>query len=217
MSKQPFERAVENEGQKKKLSQSKLGFEKKKPESDDDSDDDDDDLGCFNFSKHKASSAPEKKSAISKMHEDEGEKKKKKEETRTLLQSKWPRSKAALPDGWSAKQYRFDRKKDKEAWVFFHPKYGETENKEHTRRTDDEWMEALSKKRGGGSSSKAAPAPADDAPSSQEDDPLAALLNGKRKREEEDEAIREQVHEEMSLRMDTGVRVNQSLKKSLLG
>ena len=33
MSKQPFERAVENEGQKKKLSQSKLGFEKKKPES----------------------------------------------------------------------------------------------------------------------------------------------------------------------------------------
>jgi hypothetical protein len=40
-------------------------------------------------------------------------------------------------------------------------------------------------------------------------------LNGKRQREEDDETTREQVHEEMALRMDTGVRVNKALQSVL--
>lgn len=46
---------------------------------------------------------------------------------------------------------------------------------------------------------------------------LTDLLLSKRKRDEDAKAIKAAVHEEMSVRMDTGVRVNQQLKKALLG
>ena len=46
---------------------------------------------------------------------------------------------------------------------------------------------------------------------------LTDLLLSKRKRDEDAKAIKAAVHEEMSVKMDTGVRVNQQLKKALLG
>jgi len=43
------------------------------------------------------------------------------------------------------------------------------------------------------------------------------LLLSKRKRDDDAKAIKAAVHEEMSVKMDTGVRVNQQLKEALLG
>ena len=49
------------------------------------------------------------------------------------------------------------------------------------------------------------------------DDELVQMLVAKRRQVEEDEATKAAVHEEMSVRMDTGVRVNPALKAALLG
>lgn len=46
---------------------------------------------------------------------------------------------------------------------------------------------------------------------------LTDLLLSKRKRDDDAKAIKAAVHEEMSVKMDTGVRVNQQLKEALLG
>ena len=46
-------------------------------------------------------------------------------------------------------------------------------------------------------------------------DELASLLGGARRRESELATMRQEVHEEMSVRMDTGVRVNHGLAKAL--
>ena len=43
------------------------------------------------------------------------------------------------------------------------------------------------------------------------------MLVARNKRIEDDEATKAAVHEEMSVRMDTGVRVNPALKRALLG
>ena len=48
-------------------------------------------------------------------------------------------------------------------------------------------------------------------------DDLVQMLVAKRRQVEEDEATKAAVHEEMSVRMDTGVRVNPALKAALLG
>jgi len=112
-------------------------------------------------------------------------------------------------------------------WVFSHPYYGETQKLEELKRTEDDWRLILAKRhakrptnaKGSGSTAasqrEADGAAADGEEEEEEEDALTALLNGKRQREEDDETTREQVHEEMALRMDTGVRVNKALQSVL--
>ena len=170
-------------------------------------------------------------------------KKRKPEEPRIKLRDRWPRGKRPLPEGWEATEYR-NGPKGKEYWVFSHAYYGETKDEERCRRPEEEWKEELQKKSGGKKGSRlsigsgggsqdldrrmsgASEAGASDGGGSSgggadedgnddDGDDLLALLNKKRKKEEQDEATREKVHEEMRLRMDTGVRVNPALKKML--
>ena len=234
--KQPFEYMVENKDSqragsaKKPLKQSALPFTKKEKEEeyDDDLDSDEDELAAFDFRQH--TSKPEKKldRPVAFLHGSAEEKKKQsKVAERTLLPTRWPRGKVALPEGWTAGLYRYGGKGGKEIWVFSHPYYGETQHQSEMRRTGEEWEAVLDKRhakkptpgaaKGAESSADAADADADagSAERADDDDPLAALLLGKRRREEEEEATREQVHEEMAMRMDTGVRVNTALQQML--
>jgi len=236
---QPFEYQLENENKQrkaaapKKTKQTTLGFQKSAPPPDDsdsdDDDDDDDDLKGFDFGQHKpkasASAAPPKLSSMRDEDEAEGKKKKKAADERTLVSSRWPRGGKALPAGWTARQYRIGKGKD--FWVFSHPYWGETQQKKDLDRSEDEWGEVLAKRhrlsggkpssrRDSGVSAASGDGDGEAEGEAEDDDGLAALLNGKRKREEEDEVTRQEVHEEMSLRMDTGVRVNKALAQAML-
>ena len=231
--KQPFEYMAENKDSqqpgsgKRPLKQSALPFSKKAESDDEDLDsDDDDELAGFDFRQHKADKTPASKVVAVLQSSAEEKKKTQKSVDRTLIQGRWPRGKVPLPEGWTARLYRYGGKNGKEIWVFSHPYYGETQHQSEMRRTEEEWEAVLdkrhAKKPAGAAKATAessadadADADADAAPSADPDDPLAALLLGKRRREEEEEAIKEQVKEEMAMRMDTGVRVNQSLNKML--
>ena len=61
------------------------------------------------------------------------------------------------------------------------------------------------------------PAPLDRLAELHPGDDLVEMLVARNKRIEDDEATKAAVHEEMSVRMDTGVRVNPALKRALLG
>ena len=120
--------------------------------------------------------------------------------------------------------------------------YGETKEAKHMHRSDDEWAEILQKRHKKGGTSAAEEATVDDDPlaallagkrqrDEEEEATRAAVRHSPpcasgptRARAYADEAVRtlgashvSQVHEEMTHRMDTGVRVNSELAAGLLG
>ena len=216
-------------------------------DSDDDDDDDEFGSSVMFKAPKKNPDAPAEAKISSALEGGGSDEKKKKSdaiENRILVRNKWPRGKVPLPAGWEAREYK-DTPKGKEYWVFSHALWGETKNQEHTKRSDEDWSAIKqrtgggSKRRmseGGGSGGQGSGGASSHAPGgsgggdadadggsgcgeavNDDDDPLAALLNKKRRKEEEEEEMRERVHEEMRMRMDTGVRVNPALKKMLSG
>lgn len=215
--------------------------------SDDDDDDDDElGLSSFSFAQHKRLSDPPKESKVTSLLQNDTSKKPKTERVllrakypRGLkpLPEGW--------DAREYKDVR-NGKDGKPYWLYSHAYYGDTKNPADMKRTEAEWREVLKGKGGkakgtpgsggtpAGTSSNvgsasasgsagtrdadgedaAAAAPKED---DDDDDPLAALLNKKQRKAEEEDEMRERVKEEMRLRMDTGVRVNEGLKKAVLG
>jgi hypothetical protein len=126
-------------------------------------------------------------------------------------------------------------------WMYSHPLHGEfraaaemkrRSGKESATRTatgmlDDGWRP---KKRAGGAahpdsvdadardacdvSSRIEEAAQSDEDGNGGNDDILALLQGKKRKEEEEEAMRERVQEEMSHRMDTGIKANHELIKA---
>ena len=141
--------------------------------------------------------------------------------------------------GWEARQYK--SRSGKTYWEFSHERHGFTQTLAHTKRTEAEWREEKAKRvrrasggggGGGGGSSGAVAATATGEVASDADeasdeggaaeaagsvDPLQAMLQRKRQREDDEEAMKARVHAEMSMIMDTGVRVNPLLASRRAG
>lgn len=208
-----------------------------------DDDDDFGAMASFSFAQHKKSAVTKESKMSSLLADEASKASKKSKTERILLRTKYPRGKKPLPEGWDAREYKDVRngKEGQPYWLFSHAYYGETKEYKDMLRSEAEWREVLKSKGGkakaaagsggntaagsgstaGSSASASGSASAQDADGehgaadaqAEDLDPLAALLNKRQRKEQEDEEKRERVSEEMRLRMDTGVRVNEGLKK----